>query len=350
MSIHTNCNIYYSIRNIYSVMASHRRKIARSAVRRVKRRNIKLRTLRSRKNTTEKKRLNMRKMRGGGGNYDIYLVYFDDVAKLKDTSNWKQWSTLSTSKNNPLVGVLFYNPKDNKFYFFGYKKFLSEEGSVCSGISPSVKNRWDQRLRSLQMEYLYNIRLNLVESLMTTLTFNPTYNLDYLSRILGRVNSGLARGGAQLGQDNFDYYLTFSDGDLKYTTQKPEGGYFSETFYQRNKKVKLSNTPSTTMLSSLTQAEPVTTTTKNKDGTEFTCTWTKRAYLFYKLPDTYKEKYDPTPILMMKTDSKPLDTADKLIEEIKRDQSADSSNQLLPPPAEDSTPVLNFNWFCRKYQ
>jgi hypothetical protein len=293
----------------------------------------------------------MRKMRGGGGKYDIYLVYFDDVAKLKDTSNWKQWSTLSTSKNNPLVGVLFYNPKDNKFYFFGYKKFLSKEGSVCSGISPAVKNKWNQRLMFLQMEYLYNIRLNLVESLLTTPQFNPKYSLEDWSHILGGgENSGVARGGAQLGQDNFDYYLTFSDGDLKYTTKKPEGGYFSETFYKRrNKDVKLSNMPSITMLSSLTLAEPVTTTTKNKDGTEFTCTWTKRAYLFYKLPDTYKEKYDPTPVLMMKTDSKPLDTADKLIEEITRAQSADSSNPLLPP-AEESTPVLNFNWVCRNYQ
>jgi hypothetical protein len=211
--------------------------------------------------------MNMRKMRGGGGNYDIYLVYFDDVAKLKDPANWKQWPTLSTSENSPLVGVLFYNPKDNKFYFFGYKKFLSEEGSVCSGISPSVKNKWERRLMSLQMEYLYNIRLNLVESLMTTLTFKPTYNLDYLSHILGRENSGVARGGAQLGQNNFDYYLTFSDGDLKYTTKKPEGGYFSETFYKRDKKVKLSNMPSTTMLLSLTPADPVTTTTNNPDGT-----------------------------------------------------------------------------------
>ena len=54
--------------NIYSVMATRRHKIARSAIRRVKRRNsknTKLRTLRSRKNTTEKKRLNMREMRGG---------------------------------------------------------------------------------------------------------------------------------------------------------------------------------------------------------------------------------------------------------------------------------------------
>ena len=50
-------------------MATRRHKIARSAIRRVKRRNsknAKLKTLRSRKNTTEKKaRLNMREMRGG---------------------------------------------------------------------------------------------------------------------------------------------------------------------------------------------------------------------------------------------------------------------------------------------
>jgi hypothetical protein len=333
-------------------MATHRRKIARSAVRRVKRRNTKLRTLRSRKNTTEKKaRMNMRKMRGGGGNYDIYLVYFDDVAKLKDPANWKQWPTLSTSKNSPLVGVLFYNPTDNKFYFFGYKNFLSNEGSESRGGIEEVKTTWYRRVNFVKSNYLFKIRLNLVESLLTTPSFNPEYNLNYWSHILGGVDSGVARGGRQLGQDNFDYYLTFSDGDLKYTTKKPpgimsDGGYFSETFFERDKDIKLSNLPSTTMLSSLTQAEPVTTTTNNPDGSAFKCTLTKRAYLFYKLPEKYKEEYDPTPG-RMKTDSKPLETADKLIEEIKRAQSADSSNQLLPPPAEESTPVLNFNWVCQ---
>ena len=70
-------DIYYT-HNIYSVMATRRHKIARSAIRRVKRRNsknTKLRTLRSRKNTTEKKaRLNMRKMRGGAVN--MIFIWF----------------------------------------------------------------------------------------------------------------------------------------------------------------------------------------------------------------------------------------------------------------------------------
>ena len=283
------------------------------------------------------------------------MVYFDDVAKLKDPdpANWKQWPTLSTSENNPLVGVLFYNPTDNKFYFFGYKKFESKESSVVTGgggMGSKARDQAEKKLRNLQWNYKYNIRLKLVESLMTTQSSTPRYNLEYWSHILGSDGfSGVAGGGSILGEDNFNYYLTFSDGALKYTIKNPPGvslfEYFSKTFHQLNKEEKLSSSPSTTMLSSLTLADPKTTTTTPGDGTQITCTWTKRAYLFYKLPDTYKEKYDPTPGLM-KTDSMPLETADKLIEEITRAQAADSSKPLLPPPPSES-PVLNFHWFCK---
>ena len=75
----TNTEDIYYTHNIYSVMATRRHKIARSAIRRVKRRNsknAKLRTLRSRKNTTEKKRLNMREMKGGAVNFRMFEVHF----------------------------------------------------------------------------------------------------------------------------------------------------------------------------------------------------------------------------------------------------------------------------------
>jgi len=95
-------------------MATHRRKIARSAVRRVKRRNTKLRTLRSRKNTTEKKaRMNMRKMRGGGDEYRIYMVYYGNIESLTKNVKW--------GYTDGLLGTLCYYPERGDWYFCGYK-------------------------------------------------------------------------------------------------------------------------------------------------------------------------------------------------------------------------------------
>ena len=117
MSIHTNCNIYYYTRNIYSVMATHRRKIARSAVRRVKRRNTKntkLRTLRSRKNTTEKKaRLNMREMKGGAVNFRMFEVHFGKM-------NGDLKTNPESRNSQTLLGTLCYYPEDGDFYFCIY--------------------------------------------------------------------------------------------------------------------------------------------------------------------------------------------------------------------------------------
>jgi hypothetical protein len=96
-------------------MATHRRKIARSAVRRVKRRNTKntkLKTLRSRKNTTEKKRKNMREMRGGGDEYRIYMVYHGKLELLTKNVKW--------GYTDGLLGTLCYYPKRGDWYFCGY--------------------------------------------------------------------------------------------------------------------------------------------------------------------------------------------------------------------------------------
>lgn len=87
-------------------MATRRRKIARSAVRRVKRResqnakNTKLRTLRSRKNSTEKKRINIREMKGGGGKWRTFLVYYGPPI-IRTNPKLRLL--------NPFVGVLLYN-------------------------------------------------------------------------------------------------------------------------------------------------------------------------------------------------------------------------------------------------
>jgi hypothetical protein len=96
-------------------MATRRHKIARSALRRVKRRNsknTKLRTLRSRKNTTEKKRLNMREMRGGGDEYKIYMVYYGNIASLTTNVKW--------GYKPGLLGTLCYYPVRGDWYFCGY--------------------------------------------------------------------------------------------------------------------------------------------------------------------------------------------------------------------------------------
>ena len=101
-----------------------RRKIARSAVRRVKRRNTKntkLRSLRSRKhaharkNSTEKKRMSMHEMSGGGMDFKVYMVYYGNLSLLKQCPD----SRLSHN----LVGVLFYYPNNNEFWLCGYEDF-----------------------------------------------------------------------------------------------------------------------------------------------------------------------------------------------------------------------------------
>ena len=128
----TNTEDILYTHNIYSVMATRRHKIARSAIRRVKRRNsknTKLRTLRSRKNTTEKKaRLNMRKMRGGG-DFRIFMVCFDKptvsthecISKTMVSGNLDGVSFFKRSRT--LVGTLCYYPGNSDFYFCGYNEF-----------------------------------------------------------------------------------------------------------------------------------------------------------------------------------------------------------------------------------
>ena len=83
-------------------MATRCRKIARSAVRRVKRRESK----RNAKHQTSKKRMNSRKMKGGKDKNDFYSIY---AVKVNDTAN----------SNKVLdIGILFYNHKTKKFHLF----------------------------------------------------------------------------------------------------------------------------------------------------------------------------------------------------------------------------------------
>ena len=96
-------------------MATRRRKIARSAVRRVKRReskNAKLRSLRSRKNarkysTAKNKRINLREMRGG--------VNVVNGVEVKVVAGKDNFFTIYEVKD---IGILFYNHKTKNFYLF----------------------------------------------------------------------------------------------------------------------------------------------------------------------------------------------------------------------------------------
>lgn len=325
-------------------MATRRHKIARSAIRRVKRRNsknTKLRTLRSRKNTTEKKaRLNMREMRGGGGKYDIYLVYFDDVAKFKDPMDmpWQEYMSNSISDENssPLVGVLFYNPTDKKFYFFGYNKFYRPY--VCRllvGAQSSFRADAERTNDDINRTYREMILVKLVQSLLACTAANKPSEL--WMRMLNWDNKRDIHPGNTPAIARFNCYLTFSDGKLKYTRKKLDsewgGDYVSELLYTCTDDRPLS-LPST-MLSSLIA---VPTTLSENPAKTIECTNTKRAYLFFQLPDTYKEKYDPT-TGMTKTDSKPLETVYRLINDIGK-----ATDLTLSP---DSTPVLEYTWLDR---
>ena len=89
-------------------MATRRRKITRSAVRRVKRReskNAKLRSLRVRKHSS--KRMNMRKMNGGADPDDFFRIY--SVECIVGDPVMDKYS-----------GILFYNHKTRYFHLFTY--------------------------------------------------------------------------------------------------------------------------------------------------------------------------------------------------------------------------------------
>ena len=89
-------------------MATRRRKITRSAVRRVKRReskNAKLRSLRVRKHSS--KRMNMREMKGGADPDDFFRVYSVE-------------GIVGDPVMNKYSGILFYNHKTGYFHLFTY--------------------------------------------------------------------------------------------------------------------------------------------------------------------------------------------------------------------------------------
>ena len=313
-------------------MATRRRKIARSAVRRVKRRNAqnaqnaqnakntKLRTLRSRKNSTEKKRINIHKMKGGGGNYDIYLVYYDDVAKFKDTANL-EWTRITDSYPGNMVGILFHNPTDKKFYLFGCKlnsTELLEPLSLNTFIGTQndlVKARFAQIPKDIK--YQGRIRATLVSKLMPC---EEGYN-DNMIKLLGGEFS-IANLG-ELENNFIQYYLTYSGGKLTYTYKQVEGEQLGASFID----VNIGNCDS-----SLPMTLP-TTTLSNVEVDPTTLPY--RAYLFYKLSDTDKAKFDPTPGYRKKH-TIPLDTAEKCLNYL----TTKYIDGILPLPEPDRTPIL----------
>ena len=97
-------------------MATRRRKITRSAVRRVKHReskNAKLKSLRSRKHSSKRMRV---KQRGGGERDDfrIFMVYCVKKSLLGCPDNMNR---------STLVGTICYYPNNSDFYFFGFNTF-----------------------------------------------------------------------------------------------------------------------------------------------------------------------------------------------------------------------------------
>lgn len=283
----------------------------------------------------------MREMRGGGGKYDIYLVYFDDVAKFKDSATediWQNYMSDSFSnRSSSLVGVLFYNPTDKKFYFFGYSNFYVP--SVCENVKYTMNGDKDKKWRDnitegINKNYDEMIPVSLVKSLLAP-TSDKTpieewmkwLNGDSITRTLYRPD----------GSISFNRYLTFSDGKLKYTTKDYHSKYDSKVLYTCTDKQQSLSLPST-MLSSLTAEQPEDIDIGHDPSfldlsflKTIKCRITKRALLFYKLPDTYKTEYDPTPG-WMKTDSTPLETAYRLISALK--------TAKLQSPNPESTPVL----------
>jgi len=115
-------------------MATRRRKITRSAVRRVKRReskNAKLRTLRSRKNSSKRMRV---KQRGGGifGNDpdDFFSIYSVQIYR-----DFVPSANLRFGKDLPLrhiiyTGALYYNHKTKKFHLFTLEEGIEYEYQV----------------------------------------------------------------------------------------------------------------------------------------------------------------------------------------------------------------------------
>ena len=124
-------------------MATRRRKIARSAVRRVKRReskNAKLRSLRSRKHSS--KRINLREMKGGGvfgkdkdpnDFFSIYTVTTPHKFFFTDKFNRQL-----TDEFIAMICILFYNHSNGHFRLFaigrGKTKFEREVFTLINGL------------------------------------------------------------------------------------------------------------------------------------------------------------------------------------------------------------------------
>ena len=121
-------------------MATRRRKIARSAVRRVKRReskNAKLRSLRSRKHSS--KRMNMRKMNGGADPDDFFSVYSVELYREVVAERNRSFAEAIKEQEILYTGALFYNHKTKKFHLFTAlsSKVIKNLLGVAVSLSPS---------------------------------------------------------------------------------------------------------------------------------------------------------------------------------------------------------------------
>jgi len=314
-------------------MATRRRKITRSAVRRVKRReskNAKLRSLRSRKNSSKRMRTHQR---GGGGEFIVYTVHYGDLALLKATTNIHEFPPTT------IVGILCYNPTNNELHLFGNNMFGKK--------SPSSYN---------EHGVITQIIITLVSKLIgIPVNFKNTKKGDLSDLFTFNTKNGLNLmhvppwGGYSWPY----YYFKFSGKQLSYVTkrQEPTWGYtaknpiYKDEFISTDIPIETPTIPTTLgngTFSSITAgstppalsetekynypAPPLPRISSNPE--------IKIGYLFYKLPDDLQTKFK-TSEYGLKRESTPGNTAFEILTLLNDPQEV----KKLESPADDS-PIL----------
>lgn len=109
-----NISIYIFV-YLYSqttmVTFTRNRKIARSTIRRVKRNKLSKNVKRVLKRKVSKRKV----MKGGEGDFKVYLVYYTKTKGL--------FTCESARLPFSVLGVLFYSEANNDFFYFGYRNF-----------------------------------------------------------------------------------------------------------------------------------------------------------------------------------------------------------------------------------
>ena len=260
-------------------------------------------------------------MKGGGGNYDIYLVYYDDVAKFKDTANLK-WTRITDSYPGNMVGILFHNPTDKKFYLFGCKLDSTElleplSRSTFRGTQDDLGKARNAQIPK-DIKYQGRIRATLVSKLM------PCEG-GYYDNMIKLLGGGYSKAYLpDLEYKFIQYYLTYSGGKLTYTYKQVEGQQLGARFIDDKIGKCDSSLPMTLPTTMLSNVEVEQTTLLD------------RAYLFYKLPDADKAQFDPTTSYYMKKHTKPLETAENCLNHL----TTNYTDGILPLPEPDRTPIL----------